>query len=76
MRRRIARGGRGGGANAGRIICQNEAVKPKNTICLWFDKEAFEAATFYAATFPDSEVKSVHRAPNDYPGGKRATCLR
>ena len=45
-------------------------MKPKNTICLWFDKDAHEAARFYAATFPDSEVTAVHTAPDDYPGGK------
>jgi len=43
---------------------------PKNTICLWFDKDAEEAARFYAATFPNSEVKAVHKAPGDFPGGK------
>ena len=42
----------------------------KNTICLWFDKDAHEAARFYAATFPDSKVTAVHKAPGDYPGGK------
>ena len=36
---------------------------PKNTICLWFNKDAQDAARFYAATFPDSEVTAVHRAP-------------
>jgi predicted 3-demethylubiquinone-9 3-methyltransferase (glyoxalase superfamily) len=46
-------------------------MKPKNTICLWFDKGAHEAARFYAATFPDSKVTSVHRAPSDFPGGKK-----
>src|SRR6186713_621200 len=45
-------------------------MKPKNTICLWFDKDAHEAARFYAATFPDSKVIAVHKAPGDYPGGK------
>ena len=45
-------------------------MKPKNTICLWFDKDAQEAARFYAATFPDSKVTSVHEAPSDFPGGK------
>ena len=45
-------------------------MKPKNTICLWFDKDAHEAARFYAATFPDSEVTAVHKAPSDYPSGK------
>jgi len=38
-------------------------MKPKNTICLWFDKDALEAARFYAATFPDSEVTAVHERP-------------
>ena len=44
-------------------------MSPKNTICLWYDGTAREAATFYAATFPDSEVKAVHHAPGDYPDG-------
>jgi 2-polyprenyl-6-hydroxyphenyl methylase/3-demethylubiquinone-9 3-methyltransferase len=44
---------------------------PKNIICLWFNKDAHEAARFYAATFPDSKVTAVHRAPSDYPGGKQ-----
>ena len=42
----------------------------KNTICLWYDKDAEAAARFYAATFPDSAVGAVHLAPSDYPGGK------
>ena len=42
----------------------------KNTICLWFDKDAEEAARFYAATFPDSSVGAVHKAPSDFPSGK------
>src|SRR5258707_2690665 len=46
-------------------------MKSKNTICLWFDKDAVEAARFYAATFPDSEVTAVHKSPGDYPGGKK-----
>ena len=45
-------------------------MKPKNTICLWFDNNAHEAARFYAATFPDSKVAAIHKAPGDYPGGK------
>jgi predicted 3-demethylubiquinone-9 3-methyltransferase (glyoxalase superfamily) len=40
-------------------------------ICLWFGKDAGEAARFYAATFPNSNVTSVHTAPADYPGGKK-----
>ena len=50
-------------------------MKPKNTICLWFDKDAHEAARFYAATFPESAVTALHRAPADYPGGKRGDVL-
>ncbi|CAD7027515.1 VOC family protein [Pseudorhizobium endolithicum] len=42
----------------------------KNTVCVWFDKEAEEAARFYAATFPDSRVGKVMRAPADFPSGK------
>lgn len=47
----------------------------KNTLCLWYDGTALEAATFYAATFPDSEVRAVHRAPGDYPDGKEGGIL-
>ena len=43
---------------------------PKNTICLWYNKDAEEAARFYASVFPDSAVNSVHKAPSDYPSGK------
>ena len=47
----------------------------KNTVCLWFDGAALDAATFYAATFPDSKVGAVHRAPGDFPGGKEGDVL-
>jgi len=47
----------------------------KNTICLWFDHDAEEAARFYAATFPDSSVGPIHRAPADFPGGKAGDVL-
>ena len=50
-------------------------MKPKNTICLWFDKGAEDAARFYAATFPNSQVTSVFKAPADYPSGKRGDTL-
>ena len=50
-------------------------MKPRNTICLWYDRDALEAARFYAATFPDSEVTAVHEAPSDYPGGKQGDVL-
>ena len=47
----------------------------KNTICLWYDKDAEAAATFYARTFPDSSVRAVHRAPGDFPGGQAGDVL-
>src|SRR3974390_3768754 len=50
-------------------------VKPKNTICLWFDKDAHKAARFYASIFPDSKVTAVHEAPADYPSGKKGDVL-
>jgi predicted 3-demethylubiquinone-9 3-methyltransferase (glyoxalase superfamily) len=48
---------------------------PKNTVCLWFDKDALDAARFYAATFPDSEVTAIHHAPTDYPSGQAGDVL-
>jgi predicted 3-demethylubiquinone-9 3-methyltransferase (glyoxalase superfamily) len=50
-------------------------AKNKNTICLWFDKDAEAAARFYAETLPDSKVSAVHRAPGDYPSGKAGDVL-
>ena len=47
----------------------------KNIICLWFDRDAEEAARFYAETFPESAVTAVHRAPADYPSGKAGDVL-
>ncbi len=47
----------------------------KNTICLWFDGTAEEAANFYAATFPDSAVGAVFRAPAEFPGGSEGDVL-
>ncbi|WP_394000116.1 VOC family protein [Luteimonas sp. WGS1318] len=47
----------------------------RNTICLWYDGTALDAATFYAATFPDSAVTAVHHAPGDYPSGRRGDVL-
>jgi predicted 3-demethylubiquinone-9 3-methyltransferase (glyoxalase superfamily) len=47
----------------------------KNTICLWYDKEAETAARFYAEIFPDSRVSAVHRAPGDFPSGKAGDVL-
>jgi predicted 3-demethylubiquinone-9 3-methyltransferase (glyoxalase superfamily) len=48
---------------------------PKNTICVWYDKDAEAAARFYAETFPDSAVTAIHRAPGDYPSGKKGDVL-
>ena len=47
----------------------------KNTICLWFNGTAEEAAQFYAKTFPDSSVGAIHRAPADFPSGKEGDVL-
>jgi len=47
----------------------------KNTICLWYNRDAQDAAKFYAATFPDSSVGKVHHAPGDYPDGKQGDVL-
>lgn len=50
-------------------------MNSKNTICLWYDGAALEAATFYASIFPDSSVGAVHRAPGDFPAGKQGDVL-
>ena len=47
----------------------------KNTICIWYDKDAEAAARFYAETFPDSSVEGVYRAPSDFPSGKAGDVL-
>lgn len=47
----------------------------KNTICIWYDRDAEAAANFYAKTFPNSAVGAVHRAPGDYPSGKQGDVL-
>ncbi len=47
----------------------------KNTICLWYERDAEGAAQFYANTFPDSSVGAVHRAPGDFPSGKQGDVL-
>ncbi len=51
------------------------ATISKNTVCIMFDKAAHEAALFYANTFPDSFVGTIHRAPDDYPSGKAGDVL-
>lgn len=50
-------------------------MSPKNTICLWFNKDALDAAEFYAATFPETSVDAIHRAPSDFPGGEQGEVL-
>lgn len=50
-------------------------TQPKNVVCLWFEKDAQAAAEFYAATFPDSKVTAVRRAPSDFPDGKEGDAL-
>ena len=57
-----------------RLIMKTKPI-PKNTICLWFNKDALDAARFYAATFPDTKVGAVHKAPGDYPSGKAGDVL-
>ena len=47
----------------------------KNTVCVWYDKDAEAAARFYAQTFPDSTVGDIVRAPSDYPSGKKGDVL-
>ena len=47
----------------------------KNTVCLWYERDAEEAARFYAKIFPDSSVGAVHRAPGDNPSGKQGDVL-
>ena len=50
-------------------------MRPKNIVCVWYDKDAEAAANFYAKTFPDSQVGKVTRAPGDYPAGKQGDVL-
>lgn len=50
-------------------------TQAKNTICLWYDGDAEEAARFYAETFPDSHLDAVHPAPSDYPSGKEGDII-
>lgn len=50
-------------------------TQPKNTICLWYEKDALAAAEFYSATFPDSKVGAIFRAPSDFPDGRAGQVL-
>src|SRR3954467_3471860 len=61
-----------GGSSRWRNDMNNQA---KNTICLWYDGDAEDAARFYAKTFPDSSVGAVHVAPGDFPSGKKGDVL-
>jgi predicted 3-demethylubiquinone-9 3-methyltransferase (glyoxalase superfamily) len=54
---------------------QETAMSARNTVCIWYDRDALEAAQFYAKTFPDSKVGPVHRAPGDFPSGKEGDVL-
>ena len=47
----------------------------KNTICLWYESGAEDAAAFYASLFPDTSVGEIHRAPGDFPGGRAGQVL-
>lgn len=53
----------------------NTMTPAKNTVCIWYEKGAVEAAQFYAKTFPDSSVGVVHRAPSDNPSSKEGDIL-
>jgi predicted 3-demethylubiquinone-9 3-methyltransferase (glyoxalase superfamily) len=48
---------------------------PKNIVCIWYDKDALGAARFYAKTFPKSKVTAIHKAPGDYPSGKKGQII-
>src|SRR5690606_5000457 len=54
---------------------KNHATPPRATVCLWYEQDAEGAARFYAETFPDSRVRSVQRAPSDYPDGREGNVL-
>ncbi|MEY2776770.1 MAG: hypothetical protein RLY30_868 [Pseudomonadota bacterium] len=49
--------------------------KPKNLVCLWFNEGAYDAASFYARTFPDTRILRVNHAPSDFPGGRKGDLL-
>ena len=57
------------------IIIMKKSKAPKNLICLWYKKDALKAARFYAKTFPNSKVTAIHKAPSDFPSGKKGQIL-
>jgi 2-polyprenyl-6-hydroxyphenyl methylase/3-demethylubiquinone-9 3-methyltransferase len=57
------------------LTFQENAMMSKNTVCLWYDGDAVDAARFYAETFPNSSVGTLYRAPGDYPDGKQGDVL-
>jgi predicted 3-demethylubiquinone-9 3-methyltransferase (glyoxalase superfamily) len=57
------------------MFLMEERKMAKNTICLWYERGAEEAAKFYADTFPDSSAGAVQLAPSDFPGGKKGAAL-
>jgi predicted 3-demethylubiquinone-9 3-methyltransferase (glyoxalase superfamily) len=59
----------------GMRLRHNRGMRPKNTICIWFEKDALEAAEFYVSTFPDSEITGAFLAPGDFPSGKKGDVL-
>src|SRR5262245_11159202 len=72
--RRLVISGRLHSPRLGTVKAKGHAMA-KNTICIWYDKDAEAAARFYAETFPDSAVGAIHRAPSDYPSGKKGDVL-
>jgi predicted 3-demethylubiquinone-9 3-methyltransferase (glyoxalase superfamily) len=46
-----------------------------NKICIWYNKDALKAAKFYTSAFPDSRVTAIHKAPSDFPSGKKGQVL-
>jgi 2-polyprenyl-6-hydroxyphenyl methylase/3-demethylubiquinone-9 3-methyltransferase len=73
--RQLRGGVHGRNASGTRLSEQEDTVASKNTICLWYDGTAAEAAQFYARTFPDSAVQAIHHAPGDYPAGRQGAVL-
>ncbi|MBW8303814.1 MAG: VOC family protein [Brevundimonas sp.] len=53
------------------------ALPPRQKVipCLWFDKQAEEAVSFYVSLFPDSRIDAVIRSPGEYPSGKAGDVL-